>query len=54
MGKFFEIVFVLNDGTIVKGCSVVADINEEGKKAFSILRYNLPINIIIVQNLICL
>ena len=52
--KFFEIVFVLNDGTIVKGCSGVADINEEGKKAFSILRYNLPINIIIVQNLICL
>jgi hypothetical protein len=52
--KFFEIIFVLNDGKIVEGCSGVADINGEGKKAFSILRDNLPQNINFVEDLIAI
>ena len=52
--KFFEIIFVLNDGRIVKGCSGVVDINEEGKKAFNILRDNLPQSISYVQDLTAL
>lgn len=43
---FFEINFILYDGRIVKGCSGIADYNEERKKAFSILRDSLPENII--------
>ena len=42
------------DGKIVKGCYGVADINGEGKKAFSILRNNLPQNINFVEDLIAI
>lgn len=50
--KFFEIIFVLYDGRIIKGCSGVYDNNGEGKKALSKLRENFPQNIIFEEDLI--
>ena len=47
----FEIIFKLNDGREVKGCSGVIDKNGEGRKAFNIVRSALPQNIAFGGNL---
>ena len=39
----FEIIFELNNGTKVIGCSGILNINNEGQKAMDILRSGLPL-----------
>ena len=47
----FEIIFKLNDGREVKGCSGVIDKNGEGRRAFVVMRNALPQNIAFGGNL---
>ena len=47
----FEVIFRLSDGREVKGCSGIIDKNNEGRRAFQIIRNALPSRIIFGGNL---
>ena len=47
----FEVIFKLVDGREVKGCSGIIDKNNEGRRAFQIIRNALPTRIVFGGNL---